>query len=321
MESKKIEFALGEDKSLSFESQHNEVLSNASPFKEILNKSDYSDLSFSFDDNKDQSINFEDLFQLRVNVKEVGGFDLLFKQVDFNKEEIIKQIIVLKEMQVDSLESAKEKVSALFNIFSNNPPLFVCYSPKGEYQISLDDVPSDTFLFLVKPVEKPKPIKQEKTPKASNNSSFFGRVLEFFSPIATNPVHYLFILISSFLIGFSSSIGIYYCYVGNNVFYFLFVCSLVGALLNFFVYSDYFKQYSVISKETALTAIDVLIGIGLSIGSFFIFYVVQKEKPTSLKSPLTILLIMSAVIILVNVLTCSLAFLFKKGKAKKEETK
>lgn len=62
MESKKIEFALGEDKSLSFESQHNEVLSNASPFKEILNKSDYSDLSFSFDDNKDQSITLKIYF-------------------------------------------------------------------------------------------------------------------------------------------------------------------------------------------------------------------------------------------------------------------
>lgn len=320
MKNKKIEFLLGEDKTLLFENQHNEVLSNTSPFKEILNKSDYSDLSFSFDDSKDQSINFDDLFQLRVNVKDVGGFDLFFKQVDFNKEEIIKQIIVLKEMQVDGLESAKEKVSALFNIFGNNLPLFVCYSPKGEFQIGLDDIPSDTFLFLIKPVEKPKPVKQEKAPKVNNSNSFFGKVSEFFSPIVTNTVHYLFILISSFLIGFSSSIGIYYCYAGNNVFYFLFVCSLVGALLNFFVYSDYFKKYFILSKDTALTAIDVLIGIGLSIGSFFIFYVVQKEKPTSLKSPLAILLIMSAVIILINVLTCSLAFLLKKEK-KKEETK
>ena len=103
MKNKKIEFLLGEDAALSFEEQHNEVLSNVSPFKEILSKNRYSELSLSFDDNKEQPISFDDLFQLRVNVKEVGGFDLLFKQIDFNKEEIIKQIIALKEMQVDSL--------------------------------------------------------------------------------------------------------------------------------------------------------------------------------------------------------------------------
>lgn len=320
MKNKKIEFLLGEDTTLSFEEQHNEVLSNVSPFKEILSKNRYSELSLSFDDNKEQPISFDDLFQLRVNVKEVGGFDFLFKQIDFNKEEIIKQIIALKEMQVDSLESAKEKVIALFNIFGNNLPLFVCYSPKGEFQISLEDIPVDTFTFLIKPVEEPKPVKQEKVKKVTHGDSLFGKVLDFFSTVAANPVHYLFILISSFLIGFSSSIGIYYCYAGNNVFYFLFVCSLVGALLNFFVYSDYFKQHLLLSKETALTAIDILIGIGLSIGSFFIFYVVQKEKPTALKSPLTILLIMTAVIILINLLTCSIAFLFKKGK-KQEKAK
>ena len=132
MKSKKIEFVLSEDSTLLFENTRNEVLSNVSPFKEILSKSDYSDLSLSFDGDKEKAINFDDLFQLRINVKEVGGFDLLFKQVDFNKEEIIKQVIALKEMQVDSLESAKEKVVALFDIFKDNAPLFVCYSPKGE---------------------------------------------------------------------------------------------------------------------------------------------------------------------------------------------
>ena len=312
MKNKKIEFILSEDKTLLFENQHNEVLSNVSPFKEILSKSHYSELSLSFDDDKANPINFDDLFQLRVNVKNIGGFDLFFKQANFNKEEVIKQIIALKEMQVDSLESAKEKVVALFNIFGDSLPLFICYSPKGEFQINLDDIPVDTFAFLIKLVEEPKPVEQEKVKKVKHNNEFVGKVLDFFSPATVNPVHYLFILISSFLIGFSSSIGIYYCYAGNNVFYFLFVCSLVGTLLNFFVYSDYFKKHVILSKDTALTFIDVLIGIGLSIGSFFIFYVMQKEKPTSLKSPLTILLIMTAVIIFVNVLTCSIAFLLKK---------
>lgn len=321
MKNKKLEFILTEDSSLQFESPRNEVLSNVSPFKEILSKSNYSDLSLSFDDKKEQSINFDDLFQLRINIKEIGGFDLLFSEVNFDKEAIIKQVITLKEMQVDSLESAKEKVVALFNIFGSDLPSFICYSPKGEFQIGLEDIPVDVFVFLVKPVENPEPVQQEKVHNIKHSDTFFGKVLDFFSPVAINPVHYLFILISSFLIGFSSSIGIYYCYAGNNVYYFLFVCSIVGTLLNFFVYSDYFKKHIILSKDTAVTAIDVLIGIILSIGSFFIFYVVQKEKPTSLKSPLTILLIMTAVIILINALTCSLAFLLKKGNKKQKETK
>lgn len=311
MKNNKIEFVLSEDNILLFENKHNEVLSNVSPFKEILLKSHYSDLSLSFDD-KTHVVSFNDLFQLRVNIKDIGGFDFFFEQTNFNKEDIIKQIIALKEIQVDSLESAKEKVVALSNIFGDNLPLFICYSPKGEFKISLDDIPLDTFAFLIKLVEEPKPIEQEKVKKVKYNNEFIDKVLDFFSPVAANPVHYLFILISSFLIGFSGSIGVYYCYAGNNVFYFLFVCSLVGTLLNFFVYSDYFKKHTILSKDTVLTFIDVLIGIGLSIGSFFIFYVTQKEKPTSLKSPLTILLIMTAVIIFVNVLTCCIAFLLKK---------
>ena len=318
MTNKKIKFLLREEKELLFDNQRSSVLSNVSPFKEILSKSNYNDLFLSIDEK--EQISFNDLFQLRVNIKNIGGFDLFFKQANFNKEDVIRKIIALKEIQVDNLDSAKEKLLALFNIFSESP-LFACYSPKGEFKVGLDDIPVDTFVFFVEQVEEPELIKQEKTPVVKRSDTFFGKIADYFSPIAGNPVHYLFILISSFLIGFSSSIGIYYCYVGNNVYYFLLICSFVGALLNFFVYIDYFKKHVLLSRDTVLTALDVLIGIGLSIGSFFIFYVVQKEKPTSLKSPLTILLIMSAVIILVNILTCIISFLLKGFKSKQKESK
>ena len=133
-------------------------------------------------------------------------------------------------------------------------------------------------------------------------------------PLKENIVHYAFIMISVFLIGFSSSVGVYYCYAGNNVFYFLFVCSLVGAVLNYFVYYDFFKKHKFLSSDYILTVIDVLISIGIAVAGFYVFYVLQKEIPESIKGPSTILLIMAAVILGVNAIVTPIAYFFRKRK-------
>ena len=323
MDNKTISFLLSEDQSLTFEKQTNEVLNNMSPFKEILEKDDYTDYSVVFDDKKEDVIQFSDMFHLRVNVKNVGGFDFLFKQDNFEKDTIIEKIAVLKEMPVDNYEQAKEKANALFVLFKENGPLFMLYSPKGEFPLSIDDLTLDAFRFYVKKEEKPastKPAKKEKAAVKSKESkgnafkSIWESLCNFFSPLKENITHYAFILISVFLIGFSSSIGVYYCYAANNVFYFLFICSLVGGILNYFVYYDYFKDHSLLSNDSILTIIDILLSTGVAIGGFYIFYTLQKEIPESLTSTTTILLIMAAVIIGVNVLTCPLAYFLRKRK-------
>ena len=326
MENKTIEFILSEDQSLSFDSKLNEVLDNVSPFKEMLEKSDYTEYSAVFDGNKDAIINFSDVFHLRVNVKGVGGFDFIFSQNGFEKDKIIEMIAALKEMPVENIEQAKEKVNALFDTVKEKNPLFMLYSPKGEFVIQAEDLSIDIFKFYIKKVEKPvkpAPEKKERKPKEPKQSktsfsfsSLWSQICDFFSPIKDNIVHYAFIMVSVFLIGFSSSVGVYYCYAGNNVFYFLFVCSLVGAILNYFVYYDFFKKHKFLSNDFILTVIDVFLSIGIAIGGFYIFYVLQKELPESLSGPSSILLIMAGVVLGVNIIVSPIAFLFRKRKEK-----
>ena len=336
MENKTITFLTSRDQSLVFENQINEIKNNVSPFKEILEKSDYTDYSVVFDDNKESAIKFSEMFHLRVNVKNVGGFDFLFKQDGFEKEMIIEKISALKEMLVDNLEQAKAKAKALFDVFGENRPLFLLYSPKGEYVLAKEDLSLDTFKFFIKREEKPAPIKpikpvkpirpikkEEKntesaTKRKALNKELFKEIWEyvcyFFMPLKENVVHYAFILISIFLIGFSSSVGIYYCYAGNNVFYFLFICSLVGGVLNYFVYYDYFKNHKVLSNDSILTIIDILLSIGIAIGGFYVFFVLQKEIPEAITNEKTILLIMVAVIIGINAISCPIAYFLRKRK-------
>ena len=323
MENKTITFLLLEEQSIKFENQVNEVLNNVSPFKEILDKGDYTDYSVYFDDNKEDITKLSEVFHLRVNVKNVGGFDFLFKQDSFEKDATIKKIVALKEMPVDNYEQAKEKANALFDIFKDNNPLFMLYSPKGEFPLLNNDLSIDTFKFFVKKEEKPaptKPVKKEKAitetkePKENVFKSIWESLCSFFLPLKENVIHYAFIMISVFLIGFSSSVGVYYCYAGNNVFYFLFVCSLVGGILNYFVYYDYFKNHKLLSNDSILTIIDIVLSIGVAIGGFYIFYTLQKEIPESLTGTTTILLIMFAVILGVNLLACPLAYFLRKRK-------
>lgn len=318
MENKTIKFVLGEGQSLSFDSQFNEILDDVSPFKEMLEKSDYTEYSVIFDENKDKAIRLCDVFHLRVNVKKVGGFDFIFSQNNFEKDRIIEMVAALKEMPVENIEKAKEKVNALFDAVKEKNPLFMLYTPKGEFVLQGEDLSIDVFKFYVKRKEKPAPapVEKEIKPKESDSTSLWGKICNFFAPLKENVVHYAFIMVSVFLIGFSSSVGVYYCYAGNNVFYFLFICSLVGAVLNYFVYYDFFKKHKFLSNDFILTVIDVFVSIGIAVAGFYVFYVLQKEIPESIKGPLSILLIMTGVVLGVNVLVSPIAYFFRKRKEK-----
>ena len=319
METKTVEFILPEGQSLLFDNPVNEILDNISPFKEMLEKGDYTEYSVVFDGNKEAAISFNDVFHLRVNVKSVGGFDFIFKQNNFEKDKIIEMIAALKEMPVENIEQAKAKVDALFEVVKEKEPLFMLYSPKGEFVLQQEDLSIDVFRFYIKRTEKPAPVKKEKAPRTVDDTSLWGKICAFFLPLKENIVHYAFIMISVFLIGFSSSVGVYYCYAGNNVFYFLFICSLVGAVLNYFVYYDFFKKHKFLSNDFILTVIDVLLSIGIAVAGFYVFYVLQKEIPESISGPLVILLIMTAVIIGVNVIVSPIAYFFRKRKESTNE--
>ena len=315
MKSKIIEFILSENQTLQFENNNNEILNNVSPFKELLEKRDCSNFYVALNNEK---INLNEITQIKVNIKQVGLFNFFFrKENDIDKWQLISSLSTLMEAPVESAEQAKEKVNSLFKTINGESALFVFYSPRGEFYLGNNDLCFDVYTFIVKNVE---PSSQTETKHKIDNMSDSGfkgllnKVLLFLSPLKENVVHYAFILVSVFLIGFSSSIGVYYCYAHNNVFYFLFICSLVGTILDYFVYFDFFKKHKLMSNDFILTIIDIIISIGVAIGGFYIFYSLQKDIPESITSIGKILLIMIAVVLVVNALVCPIAYFLRKRK-------
>ena len=62
-----------------------------------------------------------------MNVKKIGTFNFLFLNKDFDKNEIVKKISSLKEIKVDNLQDAKNKVANLLLIAKEHNCLFAIY--------------------------------------------------------------------------------------------------------------------------------------------------------------------------------------------------
>lgn len=317
MESNKIELIVSDEETYQFENQLNTV-SNKTPFKELVSSDGYFDYKLKLDDN--DAVSFNDLFHLKVNVKNVGSFDFFFISKDFNKDEVIEKISVLKEIEVIDIETAKNKVNKLFESFGDSKSLFLIYSPEGEYMLSNNDIQLDTFIFFLEGVEENKAVekKKEKKPieKPESKNTVWRKISRFFSPLKENYIHYLFILISVVLIGFTSSMSAFNFYVGNNLFYIFFVCTLIGTVLETFVFIDYFKKHQIKSKDFILTVMDIIIATGLAIGAYYIFYIAQKVIPEKLTSSSTIVWIMTLVIIGCSFISCTIGYLINKRQKK-----
>ena len=315
MKSKSIEFISSDNQILKIENNNNEVLNIVSPVKELLEKRDCSSFYVVLNNEK---INLNEITQIKVNIKQVGLFNFFFKQEEkIDKWQLINSLSALMETPVENSEQAKDKVNSLFKSIDGESALFVFYSPKGEFYLKNDDLRFDVNIYVIKNTETSNQIEEKNKTANFSDDGFKGlinKVFLFLAPLKENIVHYAFILVSIFLIGFSSSIGVYYCYAHNNVFYFLFVCSIVGTILDYFVYFDFFKKHKLMSNDFILTIIDIIISIGIAIGGFYIFYSLQKEIPESITSVGKIILIMIAIVIVVNAIVCPVAYFLRKRK-------
>ena len=102
----------------------------------------------------------------------------------------------------------------------------------------------------------------------------------------------------------------------KKIFYFFLVCSLVGAILNCLIYKDTFVEHPVKSMETICNIAVSLIGYGLSIGGYFIFKMLAKDKPAENPKLGYIIFIPIAVCLLSSLIGYLVSIILKKKRAK-----
>lgn len=134
--------------------------------------------------------------------------------------------------------------------------------------------------------------------------------------IKADKYHYLFALIASFLIGFTLAIAIFDIYLGKMIYIFFIICGLVGMALNCLIYKDTFVSFPYKSMEVLVNAVISIIGVGLSIGGYFIFLALAKEKPQTNPSMLLIIGIQLLSVVLSSLTAIVLKMILNK-RAKK----
>ncbi len=300
---------------------------HVAPFKEILDGSDVNNYSLIL--SEENKIILNDVFRLKVNVKSVGELYFLLPLESFDRETAVNKISPLKGIKIFDEETAKAKVEKLIETVNEFKPLLVFYIPNGKFLLSLDKFANFSWNFPAYyqeqkeefTEEKPLPIKKEKVKDNSEKVSFkekaknfFSQVKWFFAPFKKDGFYYLFAFIATLLIGFTSSIGIFNCYDGKLICIFFFVCSLVGAVLNYFVYSDLFKKVTLKDRSFYFALFFSVLGAGLSALTFLLFYSLQKQIPESLNNT-TLIYILTVVISLASsLLGILIALLVRKFK-------
>ncbi len=321
-----MKFVGSKDQKSSYQLKFQEVEMDAFPFFDILLQKDLTGIKYV----EGEEILFENIFQLKVNVKKVGSVFFFFKKEEFNKDSFVEQVTPLGEIDSATMGDAIYKVRSLFEIASRFNPLFAMYCPQGDYVLYEDCFESLTngvttyYVSDYNPEQlqsknsKKSPRiakkKEEKVPQNKEKSAKEKKKLNNpFKVLKEDKFHYLFALVASFLIGFTIAIAVYDMYLGKKIFYFFLVCALVGAVLNTLIYKDTFKEHKFVSTEMILNVATSLVGIGLSVGGYFLFDYLAKDKANP--NMLYIILIPIAVIAITVGIGYLISFLIKKKRA------
>ena len=268
-----------------YEERISDIKNNVSPIKEIISKKDFSSFSIVRDE---QTISLQDVFQLQVNVKEVGTFHFIFNKEGFEKDEIINRIASLKEIEITDARTAKNKVTLLLDIVDRPCLLFMIYD--GLDNSYIDKTYFTMFMnkdiqtfFIVKEQEavefyevsvgeEEPQADAQKSKKSSSGKLNKAKIKQFFKLIADKKFHFLLILVSTVLFEVSIPLAIVNIYAFNAIYVFLFICSLIGIGMNGYSFCDLFKKTNPKSQLSIASYLTNVLGIGIGIGLFALFY-------------------------------------------------
>ena len=328
-----MKFVGNKDQQSSFSLRFQETETNIFPFVDILLQRDLSSIKYI----DAEEIPFDNIFQLKVNIKRVGSVLFFFKKENFNKDGFVEEVTPLGEIESNTIADVIYKTRRLYEVAAGFNPLFSVYCPEGDYILYQDcfesliqDVPTfylyDYNASALESKKSRKPVeKQEKKPaKVEQNGNKLEKTgksekLQFRNPfrvLKEDKYHYIFGVVSAFLIGFTIAIAIFDMYLGKKIYYFFLVCALVGAVLNTLIYKDTFVSHKFKSMEMICNIAISLIGYGLSIGGYFIFKLLAKDKPVENPKLVFILLIPIGVMALSALIGFLISLIIQKKRAK-----
>ncbi len=305
-----------------------EIKKDVSPIKEIISKNDFSSFSISLNE---QVVSLENSFQLQVNVKEVGIFRFIFNKDGFEKDEIINRISLLKERVVVDTQSARDKVTVLLDIVDRPYLLFMIYEPFDMSYINTDYFTTfmtkniQTFLLKeekevrfyevsvghdeIEQSQKKKKSQGENRPRKKKGAK------QFFKAIADKKFHFLLLVVSTTLFEVSVPLAIVNVYGANPIYIFLFICAVIGVGMDGYSYYDLFKTESPKSQISLASYLANLIGIGIGIGLFALFYNLS-EKPENVPAIGNMIVIGLLVCIIVCAAIIGITYFIRKGNKK-----
>ncbi len=267
-----------------------------SPLKEILKKEDYSSFFFS-NGEKEEKIGFDQTFILQINIKDSASIICAFQLENLNRGELINKVASLKSIKIVDLESCRHKSEELFKIIKEYNPYFLIYHEKNGFPLRLHELKdllasleySDeiSVLFINKDAVFDEPVKEEKKKevkapqeekqietKLENKKSneFKNHLVMDLDNIKKNKYHFIFLVVSSFLFGFASSVGYCNALLGKLITILFFICAGVGLFLDTYVYLDFFRERKIKDRLFPYSILFNVFGIVLAIGSTMLFY-------------------------------------------------
>ena len=322
-----VKFITPKEETVSFDRNYSEVNEDMSPIKEILKKGDYS--AFSIVINNEEPVSLGEVFQLQVNVKEVGTFHFIFKKDGFNKEEAIKQVSTLKELSVNDPDSARFKVKTLMSVLREYNPLFIVYKESvNTYYYSYQLETSIAYTIPVFAITQPgfeeemtefiigdDPTFEEATTQVKKKKAFKISKGKILTELSKNKFSLLLVFVSALLLQVSIPLAILNIYAKNTLYIFLFICGAIGIAMNGYCYFDYFKSKNFYDPLFLMSVIANVVGLGSGIGAFAIFYNIST-KAEGTPALGTLILIGSLISIILTAALVALAyFIPRKNKA------
>ena len=312
-----IKFIDEEEQQIEYQNQIEEIDKKIAPFSLMIKNGNYFTYTAVFDNNEEQKLLLENSFHLLVNVKEVGSFHFFFDSKTFQKQEIIDKVLLLKE-----IENPLEKVDEMFALLKEQNVLFVIYLAKGDKFLSKEQLEKyqENIFYVPKDNEEEKQEIVEEEHKEVKSQKFASKIADFFAPLLEDHIKFLFITIAALIISFAATMAIYYCYAGKTVYYVFFIFTLVGALFNFVIFKDYFKEGKYKYNDGILSALFIAVGYALSVGFYKIFLSLANDVPESLTNTSKPIIYALAIMLGLSVLSIGAALLVKiLMPAKKED--
>ena len=269
----------------------------------------------------------------------------LLKKIEVDdKESALKKVEKLKEAVVEfnpvftvysnpdvyglTPEEAKEIFEGMVFFYVENEGTeeiqeIEIHEESSKEEVAAEEVPAKEVVEVQEDTEEEKPaeepvVEEKKSEKAEQVSIWakIGNTLKSFGKIITDDKwNFVFALIASTLIGFTLGVGLYNAYLGKYICIFFFVSTLVGMALNAFVYRDTIVDHKVKSQHMIVNLITSVIGLGISIGGYFLFVYITKEKA----NPAPHILLIIAVQLMCLAASIGISFLLAKFNKKKKK--